>query len=33
MNLKRGDSIAIGLNWSYLGISGHTLFKGIRSTL
>ena len=31
--MKSGDSMAMGLNYSYLGISGHTLFKGTKSTL
>lgn len=32
-NLNKGDSIAIGLNCSYLGIYGQTLFNGTKSTL
>jgi len=31
-NFNKGDSITIGLNWSYLGIYGQTLFNGINST-
>jgi hypothetical protein len=32
-NFNSGDSIAKGINHSYFGIYGHTLFSGTRSTL